>query len=158
MPVATENMVYITSGFRGNALQAIRLSDANGDISNSDAIAWEYNRDTPYVPSPLLYQGKLYFLKRNDGILTCLDAATGKVIYNRQRLDGIRGVYASPVAAGNRIYITSLNGTTLVIDDGPEFRVLSQNILDDSFAASPAVVDNELYLRGSNALYCIVAG
>ena len=155
-PVATDDMVYIMSGFRGNALQAVRISEAKGDVTRSGAIAWQYNRDTSYVPSPLLYEDRLYFLKSNDGILSCLNASTGEVIFSRQRLDGIRGVYASPVAAGDRIYITSLNGTTLVLRHGAGFEVLAKNIIDDSFAASPAVVDNEIYLRGEHTLYCIV--
>ncbi len=69
-PVATDEMVYVTSGFRGSRLMAIRLAAASGDITNSDAIAWSLNRDTPYVPSPLLHDGTLYLLKSNSGILS----------------------------------------------------------------------------------------
>ena len=69
-PVASEGMVYVMSGFRGNVLQAIRFGAAKGDITGSKAIAWEFDRDTPYVPSPLLYGDTLYFLKSNSNVLS----------------------------------------------------------------------------------------
>ncbi|MCZ6681347.1 MAG: PQQ-binding-like beta-propeller repeat protein [Candidatus Poribacteria bacterium] len=154
-PVATKDMVYVTSGFRGNALHAIRLADAKGEITDSDAVVWQYDRDTPYVPSPLLYGDALYFLKHNQGILSCFNAQTGEAYYGPQRLEGITGVYASPVGARDRVYLVGRNGTTLVIKRGPEFEVLATNSLDDRFEASPAIVDNEIYLRGRKYLYCI---
>lgn len=154
-PVTVDGMVYVTSGFRGSALQAIKLAEAVGDVSNSGAISWQYDRDTPYVPSPLLYKNMLYFLKLNNGILTTIDTKSGEVQYDRQRLDGIRNVYASPVAAKDRIYITSRDGNTLVIKHGPKFEVLASNSLDDDVDASLAIVDNEIYLRGRKYLYCI---
>ena len=154
-PVYSDGMVYVTSGFRGNALQAIRLAEAKGDISGSQAIAWTYDRDTPYVPSPLLYRGQLYILKRNNGILTVFDARTGETHYGPQRLEGIQGVYASPVGAAGRVYVTSREGTTLVIRQGKEFKVLATNTLDDSFDASMAIVDDAIYMRGEKHLYCI---
>lgn len=156
-PVAAGGVVYVTSGFRGNALQAIRLEGAKGNITDTDAIVWELDRDTPYVPSPLLYGDRLYLLKRNDGILSCFNAGTGEVHYGPRRLPGIMEAYASPVGADGRIYIVGRNGTTLVVKDGPMFEVLSQNLLDDGFDASPAVVGKELYLRGRKHLYCIAA-
>jgi hypothetical protein len=154
-PVAANGMVYVTSGFRGNALQAIRLAGARGDITDADAIVWKYDKDTPYVPSPLLYSNTLYFLKHNQGILSCFNVETGEAYYGPQRLDGIEGVYASPVGAQDRVYLTGRNGMTLVIKRGPTFEVLAENPLDDGFDASPAIVDNEIYLRGRKYLYCI---
>ena len=76
-PVAANGYVYLMSGFRGNAFRGIQLAAATGDISGSDAVVWEYNRDTPYVPSPLLYKGVIYFLKSNQGILTAFNVETG---------------------------------------------------------------------------------
>ncbi len=156
-PVASDEIVYVTSGFRGNVLQAIRIGAAQGDITDSKAIAWELDRDTPYIPSPLLYGDELYFVKSNSGILSCFNAKTGKAHYGPQRLEGIDGVYASPVGAGNRVYLAAQNGTTLVIRRGPEFEVLAKNTLEDGFDASPAVVDKEIYLRGRKSLYCIAS-
>ena len=115
----------------------------------------DYDRDTPYVPSPLLYNDMLYFLKSNDGILSGLDAKTGAKHFGPQRLEGIEGIYASPVGVGDRVYITGRNGTTLVLKQGAQFEVLGGNALDDSFSASPAIAGDELFLRGEKVLYCI---
>jgi outer membrane protein assembly factor BamB len=156
-PVYADGLVYVASGFRGNALHAIRLHQAKGDITGSPAIAWQYERDTPYVPSLLLYGDLLYFFKSNDSILSCLNAKTGEVLYGPQRLDGVKGIYASPVGAADRVYVAGRNGATMVVKHGPSFEMLATNLLDDSFDASPAIVDRELYLRGQQHLYCIAA-
>ncbi len=154
-PVYADGLLFVTSGFRGNALQAIRLADARGDISGGEAIVWSHDRDTPYVPSPLLHDGILYVLKSNTGILTALDATTGKIHYGPTRLPGIDGAYASPVAAGGRIYFPGRDGTTVVVAAGPELRVLAENHLDDGFDASPALAGRDLLLRGRGHLYCL---
>jgi outer membrane protein assembly factor BamB len=103
----------------------------------------------------LLLDGKLYFNKSNSAILTVLDAATGKPIIEKQRLPDIRNVYASPVAAKGRIYFTDRDGTTLVLAEGPEIKVLSTNKLDAAVDASPALVGNQIILRSKTHLYCI---
>ena len=154
-PVAADGYVYLMSGFRGSEFRGIHLAEATGDITDSKAIAWEYNRDTPYVPSPLLYKGVIYFLKSNSGILTAFNVETGAAYYGPQRLQGVSGVYASIVGAGDRVYIAGRGGTVNVIQHGPEFKVLAENKLDDNFNASPAIVGSELYLRGGQHLYCI---
>jgi outer membrane protein assembly factor BamB len=154
-PVVADDLVYVMSGFRGSALQAIRLSAAKGNIKGTEAIAWTRDRDTPYVPSPLLYDDTLCFLKTNDGILTCLDPATGEEHFARQRLPELGQVFASPVGAGGRVYISGRNGTTVVVRRGSEYELLAENHLDDSFSASPAIAGRELYLRGAKHLYCL---
>jgi len=154
-PVAADGMVFVTSGFRGNNLKAIRLAEARGDITGTNAIAWTLDRDTPYVPSPLLYGDILYLLKTNSEILSAFEAKTGKPHYQLQRLDGVPNVFASPVGAQGRIYLPGREGTTLVIRHGPAYEVLAKNTLDDGFDASPALVDKEIYLRGYRYLYCI---
>ena len=155
-PVVTEDGIVIAmSGFQGNDLKAIRLDQAAGDITGSDAIVWELDRDTPYVPSPLLYDGVLYFLKTNSGILSVFDAATGEPHYQLQRLQGVPNVFASPVGAAGRVYFPGREGTTLVIEHGGAYEVLAENTLDDGFDASPALVDGEMYLRGYQYLYAI---
>ncbi len=155
MPVTANGIVYVMSGFRGNALLAIRLAGAKGNITDSDAIVWKHGKDTPYTPSPLLFQDKLYFLRSNNGILTCFDAKTGKEYYSGQRLEGMGNVFASPVGVQDRIYIVGQKGTMYVVKHGPEFKILAKNKLDDNFNASPAIVDNRIYLRGYKNLYCI---
>ena len=153
--VAADGIVYLMGGYRESVLQAIALSKARGNAAASNAIVWEYDRDTPYVSSPLLYNGILYFLKDYINILSCFNARTGEPYYTRKRLDGISDVYASPVAAMGRVYLTGRNGVTLVIKHGPRFEVLARNVLNDRFDASPVIVGQELYLRGHKYLYCI---
>lgn len=152
-PVYADGILYVMSGFRGNALQAIDLSKASGDITGSDAILWTYNQDTPYTPSPLLMDGKLYFLRANNGELTCLDAKTGKVYYSKEKLEGIGNLYSSPSGIGDRIYIAAEN-ICLVIKAGEKFEIMSSNELNDNFHASPVIIDNKLILRGFDSLYC----
>lgn len=155
-PVADKGIIYCMSGFRGNALMAIRLAEAKGDITGkAEAIVWSSKKDAPYVPSPLLYDGLLYYLKGNQGALTCVDAATGKVHYGGRRLEGIRTIYSSPVGAAGCVYLPGRGGLTFVIKYGSTFEVIARNKLDDRFTASPAIVDQELYLRGHKNLYCI---
>ena len=154
-PVSDGGLLFAMSGFKGNRLSAIRLADAKGDISDGKANAWTLDRDTPYVPSPLLYDGLLYFLKSNAGILSVFDANTGRPHYQAQRLNGIPEVYSSPVAAQGRVYVTGRDGTTAVLRQGPRFEMLARNTLDDGFDASAALVDGHIYLRGYRYLYDI---
>lgn len=152
--VADDEYVYAMSGFRGNAAYAIELG-STGDVTSTDHIEWTLNRGTPYVPSPLLYDGQLYFLQGNSGMLTSVDAKTGKPHYQQERLDNIRGVYASPVGAADKVYLPGREGTTLVLAKGPELKVLASNELDNPIDASPVVVGDELILRTHTHLYCI---
>ena len=152
-PVVGDGMVFATSGFRGNSLKAIRLAGAKGDITGTPNVVWTLDRDTPYVPSPLLYDGVLYILKTNNGLVSAFDAKTGKPHYQVQRLDKAPNVFASPVGAAGRVYIAGRDGTTVVLKHGATFDVLAENTLDDGFDASPAVVGRELYLRGYRYLY-----
>ncbi len=154
-PVSGDGMVFATSGFRGSSLKAIRLADAKGDISTTNAIAWSLDHDTPYVPSPLLYDGVIYILKSNSGLLSAYDAKTGTPLYQLHRLDGVPNVFASPVGAAGRVYVPGREGTTIVLRHGPSFEVLAKNALDDGFDASPALMDDEIYLRGYRFLYAI---
>lgn len=154
-PVAGAGMVFVTSGFRGNSLKAIRLDGAKGDLTGTDHVRWTLDRDTPYVPSPLLYDNVLYILKANNGLLSAFDAPTGKPYYQLQRLENVPNVFSSPVGASGRVYIAGREGTTVVLKHGPQFEVLAENSLDDGFDASPALVDDTIYLRGTKYLYAI---
>ena len=154
-PVYRDGVVYLMSGFRGNKLQAIRLAGAKGDITGTDQVIWSHGQGTSYTPSALLYEDNLYFLRTNNGVLSCLDRKTGDVHYEGQRLPGMRQVYSSPVGASGRVYVTSRGGTTVVLEHGNEYVELATNELDDGFDASAAIVGDELYLRGQKFLYCI---
>ena len=154
-PVHLDGLLIVTSGFRGNALLAVKLADARGDITGSPAIAWKLDRDTPYTPSPLLYGNELYFLKGNNGLLSSFDARTGERRYGPERIEGVPNVYASPLGAAGRVYVAGREGATAVVQAGPVFKLLALNTLDDGFDASPVAVDSELYLRGQRFLYRI---
>ncbi len=152
-PVHADGTVFLMSGFRGAALQAVRLAGAHGELTDSDAVLWSYDRDTPYVPSPLLYEGLLSFLKVNTGILTVLDATSGEPIYGPQRLDGISNIYSSPVGASGRVYFAGREGTVLVIKNADAYELLAENSLNEGIDASPAIVDHTLFVRGVHHLY-----
>jgi outer membrane protein assembly factor BamB len=156
-PVVGFGMVFCTSGFRGSALQAIELG-RTGDLTGTDAIRWQVKEATPYVPSPILYGGKLYVCAVNNAIISCYDARTGKAHFVKQRLEGVGGIYASPVAADGRIYFIGRKGTTQVIRNASQFEILATNPLDDEFDASPAIAGDELFLKGKKHLYCIGKG
>jgi outer membrane protein assembly factor BamB len=153
-PLTDGEAVYCMSGYRGSAAMALPL-DATGDITDSDQIRWSLSRGTPYVPSPILYDGLLYFNQTNDAILTCLDAKTGETLIARTRLPGIRGVYASPVGAADRVYYVGRDGVTLVLEKAPELRILATNRLAEPIDATPALVGNQIFLRSESSLYCI---
>ena len=155
-PVVGFGMVYCTSGFRGSALQAIRLGQT-GDLTGSDAIVWEVGKATPYVPSPLLYQGRIYVCRKNSEVISCYDAKTGKPHFVEQKMDEMKGVYASPVAAAGRVYVVGRNGVFHVLNASDSFEVLAVNRLDDKFDCSPAFAGDEMYLKGKQYLYCVAA-
>lgn len=154
-PIYKDGHVFVMSGHGGFSIQSINLELASGDITGTNAVDWQYDRDTPYVPSALLSGNSIYFLKRNDNILTALDISSGEVLNGPHRVQGISNVYASIVGAAGRIYIADRKGAVAVLQAGPALEVLAVNRLDETFNASPAIVGSELYLRGSNYLYCI---
>jgi outer membrane protein assembly factor BamB len=155
-PVAGDGFVYVANSYDWQAMLGIRLEAAKGDITgNADAVVWTLDKYTPYVPSLLLYGDELFFLAHSQGFLTSLEAKTGRPLFGPERLPGVRTVFASPVGAADRVYVISREGTTAVVRRAAPFKVLARNQLDDSFAASPAVVGKELYLRGQEHLYCI---
>lgn len=153
-PVAGDGLVFPISGFRGSSLLAIRLG-RTGDLTGTDAIVWQHHKSTPYVPSPLLYGERLYFLANNYGLLSCFDARSGKALIDAERLEALPGVYASPVGAQDRVYLVGRNGTALVIKAAGQLDVLATNRLDDKFDASPAIAGRALFLRGMQNLYCL---
>jgi outer membrane protein assembly factor BamB len=154
-PVAKDGVVYLTSGFRGAALLAVKLG-REGDLTGTDAILWTYEKATPYVPSPLLAGDRLYLFSGNSGTLSSFDIKTGKPVIETQRIDALENVYASPVAAGGRLYLVGRDGTTVVMNsEGDKLVELAVNELDEPIDASPAIVGKQLFLRGQQHLYCI---
>jgi len=153
-PVVFEDLVFCMTGHRDPAAVAIPL-DSQGDITDTDKIAWRTEKGTSYVPSPVLYGDRLYFTKGNNGILSCLNARTGEPLIDQKRLPGIENVYASPVAADGRVYFTSRDGKTLVIRHADELEVLATNSVGEPVDASPAIAGDELFIRGEKHLFCI---
>lgn len=155
-PVAENGVVFVTSGFRGAALYAIKLGAAKGQVAaGSEAVLWSQMKNTPYVPSPLLMNGKLFMYSGNNGILSVFDSKTGSILLDAERITDLQNVYASPVAAKDRIYLVSRGGTAVVAKFTDKLEVLMTNKLDDGFDSSPAIVGNELFLRGRQHLYCL---
>ena len=134
-----------------------------GDVTETHLV-WS-GKDSSYVPTPVLHQGKLYFAS-DAGFATCLDAATGHLVF-KERLPGAsasgpggKAVYASAVLANGKVYaVTRWNGT-FVFAAKPEFELVAHNrFLSDKsqFNATPAIVDQQIFLRSDRFLYCIGA-
>ncbi|QEL15692.1 serine/threonine protein kinase [Limnoglobus roseus] len=152
-PLAADGVAYIVSGYRGAMAVAVPL-DSRGEVAK-DGVKWRYAKGTPYVPSPLLFDGRLYFTEANTQLLTVLDAKTGKPLQERERLQRVGSFYASPLAAAGRLYFVDRDGTTAVLSAGDKPEVLATNKLDDKTDASPVAVGKTLYLRGEKHLYAI---
>ena len=158
-PVYYSGMVIAGNSYARQAMVAIRLDGARGDLTRTDRVAWRLNRMTPYVSSPLMYDDTLYFLRHNQNILSHLNPLTGEDRGAPLRLEAIRDfIFASPVGAAGRVYITARDGVTVVLQHAPraeDHPVLAVNRLDDSFSATAALAGRELYLRGERFLYCL---
>jgi len=150
-------LLYLTSGHNGKLL-AVK-PNGTGMLSK-DVIAWKAEKAVPSRPSVLL-DGELLYMVSDNGIASCLDAATGKVYWS-ERLDG--EFSASPILAGKYLYCCnqgnqigkgSPNGKTFVLATGKTFNVVAENRLDGGFMASPAVAGNDLFLRTKTHLYCV---
>lgn len=157
-PVSANGIVIAGSSYDKRSMIAVKMEGATGDVTGTSHVLWRRINRTPYVPSPLLYDNTLYFLAHYQGVLSRIDPDTGKDRGGPFRLEGLADIYASPVAAGGRIYITDRQVGTLVLshspgEDPPEF--LAMNQLDDKISASAAIVGRELFLRGEQFLYCL---
>ncbi|MGH7201678.1 MAG: PQQ-binding-like beta-propeller repeat protein [Planctomycetaceae bacterium] len=147
-PVFGDGLIFAASG-RDGPTMAVRPG-GRGDVTESHVV-WQTHKGAPYVCSPLWYRGRLY-VHTEAGILTCYDAATGRVLY-RERLSG--KFTASPVAGDGKVYLTNQAGTTFVIAEGDTFRQLAENSLGETTLASPAIAGGRLFLRTERHLYCI---
>jgi outer membrane protein assembly factor BamB len=148
-PVCTESMVFASGGYPDRELLCIR-ADGSGDVTSSHVV-WRTRQGVSYVPSPLVHEGRLYVVK-DDGIVSCFDALTGTSLWQR-RLGG--AFSASPVLAGEHMYVPNEAGTTYVFKIAPEFELAAQNDLGDGGFASPAICGGQIFLRTSHRLYCI---
>jgi len=147
-PLVYDGIIYAPT--RVKPLLAIKAG-GRGDITTSHRL-WEF-QNGPDVPTPVT-DGKYFYSIDDRGVMWCLDAKTGKTVYGPQRIKS--GTYSSsPVLADGKIYITSEDGLTTVIEAGPEFEVLAENDLADYCLSSPAISDGQIFIRTTQHLYCI---
>lgn len=164
-PLAANGMVYISSGYIGDAHRPVYAikPGASGDISlqedatSNEFIAWYQPRAAPYNPSPIVY-GDHYYTLYDRGFLTCHDAQTGEEIYGKQRIGSGASFTASPWAYNGKLFCLSEDGATYVVEAGREFKLLATNELDDLCLSSPAICQGKLLIRTASKLYCLSAG
>ena len=120
-----------------------------------DDVLWSRTDAGPYVSTGVLYEDLLYYTKSRDAILVAANPKSGEKVIEETRLPGLSSMYASMVAAKDRIYITSREGTVLVIKHGPKLQVLATNEFDEGIDASPAIVGKQMFIRGQRHLYCV---
>ncbi len=152
-PVANGRMVYAVSGYPDKLVRAIPIP-SNPPPSGTVEAAWEYTKGTGYTPSPLLYGDYLYLVS-DQGLLTCLRADSGEVVYEGKRIPTPTRVHASPVAWDEKILLSGLEGDFFVVQAGPEHKILGHSSIGETVIASPALAGGRLYLRSEDALYAI---
>lgn len=152
--VAANGVAYVASGYRGAFIGAFDLT-GRGDLSGGRHVLWTHEENTPDIASPLLSNGRLYYYKEKTGLLTCVDAQTGKPHYMTARIQGLGRTYASPVAANGHIYLTDRSGTIVVIEDAPALKIIATNDMGEGVDATPAAVGADLFIRGERHLFCV---
>jgi len=155
-PVAKDGVVYAINagpGGRGGGMIAVKAG-GKGDVTKTHVL-WTGNLGS-YSTSPVVYEGHVFWAD-DRGMTYCVNAASGEKVYSQQRLDpSARKVYSSMLAADGKLYLTSCNDGTYVLEAKPEFKQLAHNTLDDSlFNACPAVSNGQLLIRSNKFLYCI---
>lgn len=152
-PVVLNDLVVVTSGYPAKIALALRAG-GTGDVTGTPNLVWSYNKGTAYVPSPILL-GDYVYLTTDRGLLTALEAKTGKLVYEGARPPKAVIFQASPVAFEDKILMTSEEGDTYVIKAGPKHEVLGTNSLGEGVSASPAIADGTIFIRGDKNLYAI---
>lgn len=151
-PMLSGDNIICMTGWRGSACYCIPL-DSKGDVS--DNVAWSHHGNLgPYVPSGVLYKGTVYGTKQKTAYLTAIDSKSGETVIETTRLNGIKTLYSSLVAANDHIYLTGRSGKTLVLKHGNKVDIVSTNDLGEPVDTTPALVDNQIYIRGAKHLFC----
>ena len=133
-----------------NVLVAVKPG-GQGELAASH-VAWKQTRGLPYVPSPLFYRGHVYLIK-DGGMLSCFKAQSGEPVYQQERIGAEGSYYSSPVAADGRLYVSSVNGVLSVVDAGEKPDVLGRAEFKERLVATPAIVDNKIYVRTADHLW-----
>ena len=149
-PLVGKGLVIVTAGFPAKRIIAIRPGDQPAD----KRIAWEYAKGTGYVLSNLLY-GDYVYLSTDNGILTCLNAETGQVVYEGRRPPKPSRFVGSAVAYNNMIAMTSEEGETYLLKAGPEHAIVRVNTIDEPVYSSVALANGRVYIRGTKHLFAI---
>ncbi|XZE19500.1 PQQ-binding-like beta-propeller repeat protein [Pirellulaceae bacterium SH449] len=153
-PLVHNDLVFVTSGLRGWACFAISL-EANGPVGeNSEFVRWTLKKNTPYVPSPCLYDNKLFLFSENSKTLTVIDPASGQLLKEPIRLYAMGDVFASLGGADGKLFVTDTTGRTQVYDT-ETLELLSENTLGESINASLAFVGDSILVRTMEHLICI---
>jgi outer membrane protein assembly factor BamB len=148
-PIWDGELVYVSAGYPRSVVQGIRPG------RNAAEVVWEYNKGAAYVASNIVYDGHLY-VTNDKGIITCLNAATGEVVYEGGRIPVPASLLMSSLlVVDGSILMSTPEGDTFFIATGPQFAVEHHNTLDEPIYATPAVVANTIYLRGRDHLYAI---
>lgn len=151
--VSDAGTIYGLGGRSGVASFAIRTG-GKGNVTESHRL-WTAKKGSN-VSSPVLHEGRLYFMNDSSGIAYCLDAKTGDIVYEA-RVPKADQIYASSVRVGDRLFYVGRSGKTFVVAVKPEFELLATNQFNDRslFHASPVATDGRLFLRSDKALYCL---
>jgi outer membrane protein assembly factor BamB len=147
-------MEYVAAAHAFDASRNVALSvrpGGKGDVSDTH-VEWSHARGLPYCPTPLVMDGRVYLL-RNGGLLTCLDAASGRVLFQEERIGALGDNYASPVGSKGHVCIFSQAGEGVVIRSGDSLEVVSRNPLGESVIATPVIANGRLYVRSERHLW-----
>jgi outer membrane protein assembly factor BamB len=134
---------------------AIKPGSAQGQLPDA-TVQWRFQKNVPYIPAPLLYQGVFYMVK-TGGIVTTLDAATGKVLKEGRVTGALGEYYASPWPPAGLVYVANVEGKVSVLKAGATWEVLSVNDIGDEIAATPALAGGRVYVRTRSAVYCFTS-
>lgn len=152
-PAVGHGLVFCPSGRAGPTL-AIRPG-GSGDVTSSH-VSWQTPRGSPFIPSPVLVGEYLYLLNDMTSIATCLEARTGKTVWQGRLGEARReGFSSSPLAADGKVFFTNDDGETFVVAAGPEFKLLHVNRISENILATPALVDGKWYIRTTASLMAV---
>jgi outer membrane protein assembly factor BamB len=135
-----------------NAALALRPPPVAASVPVTAEVVWSHTRGLPYVATPLVHRGRLYLLK-NGGLLTCLNATNGAVLFQEERLGILGDNYASPVAAGDQVVVISQTGAVAVLAAGDTLDVRARNVLGERVLATPAIAEDTLFIRSESHLW-----
>lgn len=153
-PVIAGNLIIQTCGGGGKGKLLVAVDPSEPDNASKERIVYERDRVLPYVPTPLFHEGHMY-LWNDNGVVSCMEAATGKNIWTER----VGGNYTgSPVLIDGRIFIISEKGEVVVVAASPEYKLLGRTALNEESHSTPSVANGRLFLRTFHSLVCIEGG